>query len=458
MNKTRILARNLVKVRYQALPEKLVEVTKMCILDTIGVMLAATTQGEACREVVELAKEGGGREESSIIGFGGKVPAWMAAFANGALTHPLDYDDMHVGGHVHPTAASLPAALAIAESLSSSGRDLITAVALASDLVCRLGMCATKDQAEYGWLTPPLLGFFGAAAAAGKLLKLSEDQMVSALAFSFHQATGSFEMASGANSIFRAIYEAFIGKAGVLSALMAKKNLAGGEDVLEGKYGLFNLHFQGEYDPKPLTDRLGEHFEGVNTSLKPWPSCGGSYPFIDATLNLVKEKKLEPENVAEIMLVVNAFGQEGCEPLAGRRAPKKSVDAKYSVPFCVAHALVHQKVDMASFSKKGLEDPAVLRAAQKINYTRDLMLNGEKLLPGTMVVKTLGGETYTKRVDAFYGSPEKPMAENDRIAKIRDCASFSIKPMPERKVDKLIQMTGELDSLDNVGQLIQLLT
>ncbi len=265
-------------------------------------------------------------------------------------------------------------------------------------------------------------------------------------------------MASGANCVFRAIYEAFIGKAGVLSALLAEKNLAGGEDVLEGKYGLFNLHFRGDYDPKPLTDGLGEHFEGVNISLKPWPSCGGTYPFIDVILGLVKEEKLEPENVTEIMLVVDPFGQAGCEPLAERRAPKKGVDAKYSVPFCVAHALVHQKVTMASFSQEGLEDPAVLRTAQKIKYTRDLSLSGEKLLPGTAVIKTSGGKTYSKRADAFYGSPGNPMSENDRIAKIRDCASFSIKPMPKRKVDRLIAMTGELESLDNIGQLIQLLT
>ncbi len=140
---TSIIARNIVNVEYKDLPLKTVEATKRDILDTLGVSLAASTRDPWCREVAEFVKEGGGKEEASIIAFGGKVPSWMAALANGALAHALDYDDIHDDAYVHAGVTTVIPAFAIAERMGRvSGKDFITAVTLGLDLSCRLGLAA----------------------------------------------------------------------------------------------------------------------------------------------------------------------------------------------------------------------------------------------------------------------------------------------------------------------------
>jgi 2-methylcitrate dehydratase PrpD len=172
-----------------------IDVSKKRILDTLGVIVAASTLGEdSVKKIVELVKEGKGKEESSILGFGGKVVSWMAAFANGAMAHQLDYDDCYDIGVVHPGAATVPAAIAIAEKQGRvTGKEFITAIALGSDIICRLSYPLTRDTFEYGWARTGTLGKFGATASAGKLLGLDTAQMVSALGLVLHQANISLE-------------------------------------------------------------------------------------------------------------------------------------------------------------------------------------------------------------------------------------------------------------------------
>ena len=187
MDSSYALAKNIVNTKYEDLPAEVVEVTKNSILDTIGVILAASTLGEhGVKEIVELVKEGGGTEESTIFGFGGKAVSWMAAFANGAMAHQLDYDDTYDVRDVHPGAATVPAACAIAERRGGvTGKEFITAVALGADTVCRLTLPLTRSQDEYPWHPTGIFGKFAAAAVAGKLLGLDETQMANALGLVF---------------------------------------------------------------------------------------------------------------------------------------------------------------------------------------------------------------------------------------------------------------------------------
>ncbi len=215
---------HIASVRFEDLPGEAVEGAKKSLLDTIGVILAATTLGEGCFHFVELATEAGGRPESTILGFGAKVPSFMAAFANGSMAHALDYEDTHEGALVHPSAATVPAALAIAEAHRGiSGRKLLTAIAVGNDLVCRLGLSAKVDPREYGWYMPPILGAFGAAAASASLLELAPKKVLDALSLTLCQATCSAELIHSPYCIVRSIRDAFSSKAGVLAALLAQK-------------------------------------------------------------------------------------------------------------------------------------------------------------------------------------------------------------------------------------------
>ncbi len=452
------IAGNVVNLKYKDLSEDAVTVTKKSILDTLGVMIAASTQEPACKKVAALAQEGGGKEESTIIAFGGKVPCLMAAFANGSLSHALDYDDTHDDSRMHASAQTLPAALATADKVGKvNGKEFIVAVALGIDLCCRLGL-ALNDRAETYWLAQTVFGCFSSAAASGRLLGLTQEQMVSAFGIALYQASGSRQAAFETKSVLRGIRDAFAAKAGVLSALMAQRDLNGGDNSLEGRAGLFNLYFAGHYDRNALTEKLGKRFEGVNISFKPWPSFRLSHIYMEAVLDIVKEHKITASDVVEMTAILSPTAERIAWSAGELVKPEISIQAKRSIPFTMALALVKGKVSIGDFLPENLKDPEVLRVAAKINYKYDPSLGGVGVTPGAVRLKTKTGKVYTKRVDHALGHPENPMSSADLVAKFEDCARYSAKPLTKAKVKKIVEMVQNLEKVEDVSQLTQLLS
>jgi 2-methylcitrate dehydratase PrpD len=448
------LAKNAVITRYEDLPAEVAAITKVSILDTIGVMLAASTVGEGVKEMVELARECGGKEESTVIAFGGKLPAMMAAFANGAMGHPLDYDDTHDAAVIHPTAATLPAALAVSELYGkTSGKDFIAAIALGNDLVCRLGLAANSNP---GWLIPQTLGVFGAAMVSAKLLHMNEEQMLNALGIAYHQAAGNMESSYQTGSMMRAIRDGFTAKAGVLSALMAHKGITGVKSIFQPRAGLYNLYFRGDYDPEPLTYGLGKKYECTNVSFKPWPARRDTHAYIEATTCIMRENSIAPEEVEAIMVIGDV--QSLCEPLEARRKPTKAIDAKVSLPFNVALGAVHGKIVIADFLPENLKSQAVLEMARKVAYRQTTSRAAKGLGSGEVELQTHSGRVFSKKVDFAYGHPKNPISRADLITKFRDCVAYSIKPLSAAQVDGVISCVDNLETLDDISQIIYLIS
>jgi len=459
MNVAEDLSKNISGIGYADLPPETVDITKRSILDTIGVIIGASTLGEGCKEMVELAKEGGGKEESSIIAFGGKLPCWMAAFANGSMSHPLDYDDTYDEVAVHPTAATLPAALAVAERKGKvNGKEFISAIALGNDLIIRLALGITVDISEHGWLSPQLFGNFGAAAAAAKILGLNEEQISDALGITLSQAAGSLEVGMGTGSMVRAVRDAFTGKVGVISALMAQRGLSGVKTWLEGKAGLYNLYFRERYDFQPVTEELGKRFEGTYVGFKPWPACRISHPYLTALFQLMQEKDIKLEEIESTVLVVGGMGRMLCLPEEVRRCPQKVIDSKFSLPFTLGVALTHGKVALSHFTPEALKDPKVLASVEKISWRFDEERKSAGVEPGVIEVKVRSGDLFTMREDFAYGHPKNPIAMDDLIAKFRDCCNYSAKPLSADVVDKVIHLVTHLEEVEDVAQIVQLLS
>lgn len=449
-------AQNVVRVRYEDLPNEVIETTKKSILDTLGVIIAASGMVPGIAEIVELVKEAGGREESTIVGFGGRVPAWMAAFANAAMGHALDYDDLHHGAMLHPSSPTVTAGFAIAERLGNvTGRNFITAVALGNDLACRLGLSVPLKGT---WHSTTVFGAFGAAATSGKLLGLDEERMVDAFGIAFCQAAGTMELREGVGSNLGGMRDAFPAKGGVLSALMAHKGISGVKNCFEGRAGLFPVYFGGDYDQKALTSDLGKRFEGTNVGFKPWPSCGTSHIYIDATLQIVSEHKIASDDIEEITATVGEFAQRLFLPLEGRRRPATTLDAKFSIPFTVGTAAARGNVVIKDFTPEGIKDPVSLKMAQKVVPKYDdafTTLKGRP--PGAIEIRTKQGKVYRKRLEVPYGHPTRPLSQQDIERKFRDCALYSIRPLPPENVNRAIEFIHHLETLKDVGQVIRLL-
>lgn len=454
------LAHRAVETRYEDLNQQEVLATKHGILDTLGVLMAGTTLGPKVKEVVELVKESGGREEATILGFGGKVPAMMAAYANGATVHSLDFDDTHDPSTLHPTASCLPAALAVMERLGGkSGKDLITAVAVGNDVVSRMGYAAPTGISEAGLLAPMTFGYFGAAIAAGKILGLTGDQMVGCMGLAFTQVSGSGQHFVEGGSDVRLIYQSFSNKAGVLSALLTEKGVnGGGRNGLEGEYGFYDLFFRGKYDPKYVDVKMGDRYEGTSVSIKPYPSCRQTHPYIDATRALIAKHDITPRRVEKVLLKVGTLGKHLCIPEQSRKRPTLTSDAKFSVPFPVAACLVYGNIDLSSFLTENLANPQVLEMVDRIEYMFDQGISQAiGVEPAIVTIRTTDGREYTERVDHALGAPENPMSEEALVAKFKDCTSYSINRMGRRSVDRAVELCLNLEKVKDIGELVGLL-
>jgi 2-methylcitrate dehydratase PrpD len=455
MGLTDSLVKNIVKTRYEDLPEEAREATKRSILDTLGVMLPPTTLEPECIAIAEMVKETGGKGESTLIGFGDKAPSWLAAWANGSLTHVLDYDDTTDEPAQHPTSNALPAALAIAEKMGGvSGKDFITAIALATDLSVRMAS-GPKGRIfdDYPWFPITTFGTFSAAAAPAKIMGFSEDKMSDALGMALYRVFGISKAIADPHSMMRAIRDGFTNKEGVLAALVVDRGVTACTEAVEKLYAAL---YGNDYDPEVVIRDLGKRFRGAEASLKPWPACRETHGGIQAAMEIINKDGLDTEKIEKVVVTVGEFsGMHLLEPLETKRTPKLSIDAKFSFPFVMAIILAKKKIGISDFLPEGLSDPKVLAMAQKIEGKVDHEFG--VVSPVAVDIKTSDGKTFYKKAEVIYGSPQNPLSRDDVIAKFKDCASYARKPLPADKLDKLIEIILELEKVKDMREITELL-
>ena len=389
------------------------------------------------------------------------MPSPMAAFANGAMAHALDYDDCLDTGYVHPGVTVIPPVLAVAERLGKvSGKELITAVVLGYDIICRLAHSVALGPVKWQptWMPTCLLGVFSSAAACGKLLKLDYEGIADAFGIALNQAGGTFEMAFSPTANVRAIYAGFPAETGLRAALLAQKGITAAKTSLEGTTGLYRMYFNGQYDPNAALDRLGERFEINEVSIKPWPSCRAGHTYIEAGLELTREHNIKSEEVSRVILHVAEFSQTLCQPLPERQRPETSTTAKFSIPFVIAAAIAYREVKLHHFTLEGLKDERILEVAQKISSkfdTRCSKATGEP--PALVEIETGSGKVFTKEIHEPYGSPQRPMSLEQIMEKFQDCVAYAPSSTIKNTAKNIIEMVNRLEDLDDVSKLTSLL-
>jgi 2-methylcitrate dehydratase PrpD len=451
MDASYLLADNISRVTMENLPPEVVDVTKKCILDTFGCILAGSGMSPDSNNIIDLFIDAGGAQEATVIGFNKKLPSWSAAFSNGVLAHSLDYDDIVDETGVHPSLCTIPATLALAEKAGGvTGKEFITAIALGNDLICRLGAAIKRKQEglTFGFRPAPVLGIFGAAAAAGKILKLNCDQIVDAIGIAFHQAaSGTYEVfLSPGDPKIRELYGGSIGLQGVLAALMSQRGVTGIKTSFDGPAGLFSLYFQGKCDRDYLVADLGIRFENVNAGLKPWSANRIMHAHVQAALELTRENNIDPSDIEHIILYVTEIQKR----YAGeeRKKPATSTEARMSLPFCVGAAIANRGLSIRNFTPDGLSDDLSARLAQKI-VPEDISYGDVKSFfpPGKVTIKLKSGDIYTRQIDFPFGHPRNPMGSDDVINKFKDCALHS---RSQKESAHIIRMINEMETVKDI--------
>jgi 2-methylcitrate dehydratase PrpD len=436
-------------------PTAVLRATARSLLDAVGVSLGASGTAEGCPAFVRLAEEHHGSGSSRVLGTPFRVAPSLAALVNGAFAHALDYEDAHDVAMVHPHAAPVATALAVSDVLTRrhpprvvSGPALLTAVAIGADLVCRLGLMLTQAVDERGWYPPPILGALGAAATAAHLLELPAPKVRDALSLVTCQATCFGELKRSPRSDVRAVRDAFAAQGGLLAGLLAAEGVRGFDRPLEGEAGVIAQYAGRSIDPSPLLEGLGERFLGTEVSFKPWPSCRGTHAFVHAALSLREE--LGDQLPVSVVLTGGPANLMLVEPAAQKVEPATAIDAKFSLPFCVASALVRGRLELTDFGPVARRDPEVLALARRVTYQLKAGAAAGSAW-ARVTARLASGATLERVVDRVPGHPELPLDDQRLADKFVACAGLAAWPLEEEQARRLagglLDMFGEPDAL-----------
>ena len=343
------------------IPASALHAAARVVLDSTGVMRAASALSPEALPFIAQAVEGGSGP-AIVLGTAHRVRAPLAALANGAMAHALDYEDAFDAAPVHPNASLVPAVLALAQAHGPvNGRELLAAIAVGCDVACRIALCLRRRLEDGGWYPPPILAAFGAVAGAARILRLSPRQLLDAWSLLLLQNSCAGEIKYDRDTVIRAVREAFPAQAAVQVSQLAQRGVRGFDAPLEGRAGFFRLFASGCYDIDTLFADLGERWHIEQLSFKPWPSCRGTHAAVECALQLRRE--VQWRDIRQVRI-------EGCEvhrmlaePIERKRAPQTAIDAKFSLPFTVATALVTGRVDLDSFTGPALGHLDVLALA-----------------------------------------------------------------------------------------------
>jgi len=410
------------ELELEEVPPPVIEAAKLHMLDVVGCGLAAHGL-DAATEGRSTMAELGGEPEASVIGLETRLPAANAAFANAMLCHGLDFDDTHSDSVSHISTVVVPAALALAEARGASGRDLLTVVIAANEVVTRIGMARPGAFHERGFHPTAICGIFGATAAAARLGGLSAGDATSALGIAGSMASGLFAYLDDATAT-KPVHPAWAAHGALLAARLAAHGTEGPPSVLEGRFGVFHAFLDTRIDLEPQLADLGERWETTRIAFKPYPACHFIHGSLGATGTLCDG--VDPREIEEVVVTVPEAGVSlVLEPAASKVAPRTDYEGKFSLQYSTAAMLVHGRVGLATYTPEALADPRVLDLARKVRYETKEYPSYPAAFPGGVRILLCDGSLLEADFPHQLGAPGNPMSPQQVREKFRENAALA---------------------------------
>jgi 2-methylcitrate dehydratase PrpD len=434
-----------------AIPPRLRRDAALHLLDACGCGLAAVGLG-AGAAATELAVAQGGSAEASVLGVATKLPAPLAAFANGTRFHALDFDDTHEAGICHSSAVLAAAALATGEAAGRSGEEIVDAFLLGSEVALRIAAALADRIYALGFHPTSVCGSFGATAAAGRLLGLDAATTANALGVVGSFAAGLLEyLADGSET--KPLHAGWAAQAGIQAARLAAAGASGPASVIEGRFGLAASHGAGGADLEPIAAGLGAPWELEQLAYKPYPACHFAHSSTWAARELADEHGIDAAEIAEVLVWVPPEGAPlVIDPIESKRVPRTPYDAKFSLPFMVAHVLVHGELGLTAFGEEEIGEEAVLALAARVSQAPAPERLPSRFCGGTEIV-TVAGERFAKAVDYAPGSPANPLGEEWLLAKLGANAGLALDPEAAAELLRRLRELGSGGSVEAAMEL-----
>jgi 2-methylcitrate dehydratase PrpD len=437
---TRRLARYVVSAQSADLPDGVRQEARRTLLNWVGCAV-----GGSRHETVEAALAAlspfSGPAQASVLGRRERLDILHAALMNGISSHVYDFDDTHLATVIHPAGPVASAILSLAEYRPVSGADFLHALVLGVEVECRIGNAVYPDHYDRGWHITGTTGVFGGAAAAGRLLGLSEQQMVWALGLAATQPVGLREMFG---SMTKSFHPGRAAQNGLTAALLASRDYTCTDVGLEGRSGWANV-LSTKQDYERITGRLGGTYEILQNTYKPF-ACGiVIHPVIDGCIQLRNEYGLTADRIDRVELGVHPLVLE----LTGKKAPQTGLEGKFSVYHAAAVALVQGAAGVKQFSDPVVQDPVLVALRQRVTATIDPGVDKEQ---ARIVVTLTDGRRLERFVEHAVGSVERPMSDADLEAKFTGLAEDVL---PADRTRRLIDLCWRIDSLTSAAEIAQ---
>lgn len=450
----RRLAEFTASLRLQDVPEVVRERARIHILDALGVALAANCHPFAERAVA-AATTLGGSGPCTVIGRSEHLPLRDAALANGILIHGLDFDDTHLTSIVHPTAACLPCCLSLAEALDAHGRSLLVGYAAAMETAIRIGAAVAGGFHHVGFHATAIVAHFSSAIGASKLLDLNADQMVSAQGLAASTAAGvQVFLEEGAWS--KRFHAGWAAVAGITAARMAESGFVGPSRPYEGKFGLFETHLQAnakEIDVDRICVGLGDHWDLVDTAIKPYPVCHFIHGCADAAIDLHHEVGDSDQIVNVRVFLPRDTMPIVAEPAIEKQSPKTEYGAKFSAQFVVATCLLRGRFGLAELQESALHDERILRLAGRVGCEVDPKSAFPKYFSGGVEVTLRNGRKLERHVTVNSGAGDRALNREGVSSKFLAAAALRVS---EHQAEQIRQAVFALEDLP-AREIMQLL-
>jgi 2-methylcitrate dehydratase PrpD len=454
MGATEKIAGFIVDNGYEDIPRDAVEKAKRTALDCLGAALAGVVE-PVSQTITAYITKLGGPAQASVFGAGLKVSVPDAALANGVIAHAMDYDDcgVKIG---HPSVLVLPAVLSLGEQLGASGQDILTAYILGLEVEGKLALHADFKLMQARLNHQTWYGSIGAAAACAKLLRLDVTKTRMALGIGGNFACG---LSANHGSMAGAMAAGNACRNGVTAALMAQEGVTANPNIIEAKNGFYDtLVGRDHYDAERMAEGLGNPFyiESPGIGLKKYPSCYHTHRALDGVFQLLGEHRLSDKNIAE----VDVGTSERAMRVLAFSEPATPYQAKYSMPHCIAAAVVDRQVTLDTFTYDKMTDRDIVEAKKKVH----LSFPDVPIWPGLadvgpdtefvgnpVTIRTTDGRSYSARVDIPRGDPALPLTDEELLSKYRDCGRSQLRP---DDIERSVNLTLGLERMADIGTLM----
>jgi aconitate decarboxylase len=452
---TQDLIHNVLDTRFENFSEEDIQDGKNQIIDIVAVILSgANAAGNSI--LLDLIRQWGGSREATILPHGDKVPLPHAAMMNSIAARSFDHEvtgpaptgenEGRLAGHVPSTTG--PTALAISEYLNSSGKDLISAVVLGGDLGARIAVASDDNRDGFdlvGTANP-----FGATAVAGRLMGLTENQMINAFGIVVNQLAGSFGAIWDGVESFKLI-GAMAARNGIISAILAQKGFTGIKDPLLGPRGYFRLYTKNYY-PDYLTRDLGKSFY-CKGEHKKYPSCYGNHNMIECALEIIRQHNINADDIDEIIVGVSPN-----KITSWLNLPFDKVDSQpralFNYQYGAANVFLRKSAKLEHYTEEFIRDPKVVALANRVKVEP----NQQKIRAIELKVKMRDGQEFSEvyKQKEMRGYPSNPLTKEELKEKYWANVEFS-KTVSKQSAQKALDMIENLEMIDDVSEIIKLL-